>query len=131
MLEKANCYFPMPSITRRDFFNGTALAIASGLTPAVQFAAAPTKYPPSLTGMRGQHPGSFEVAHAFAREGRRDTGVEERYDLVVVGGESAGLPPPGFIVARSGRMLAFSFSTTSTILVGMRSAMNLRLDRAP
>ena len=125
----------MPSITRRDFFNGTALAIASGLTPAVQFAAAPTKYPPSLTGMRGQHPGSFEVAHAFAREGRRfdvdDTGVEERYDLVVVGGESAGLPPPGFIVARSGRMLAFSFSTTSTILVGMQSAMNLRLDRAP
>ena len=96
MLEKANCYFPMPSITRRDFFNGTALAIASGLTPAVQFAAAPTKYPPSLTGMRGQHPGSFEVAHAFEREGRRDTGVEERYDLVVVGGGISGLAAAWF-----------------------------------
>jgi spermidine dehydrogenase len=56
----------MPSrITRRDFLNGVALSIAAGLTPAAQ-AAAP--YPPALTGLRGHHPGSFEVAHRF-REG--------------------------------------------------------------
>jgi spermidine dehydrogenase len=85
----------MPSITRRDFLNGTALAIASGLTPAAQIAADPAYYPPALTGMRGQHPGSFEVAHAFARQGQRfgvdQAAVEESYDLVVVGGGISGL----------------------------------------
>jgi len=90
----------MPLITRRDFLNGTALAIASGLTPADQLTAAPTKYPPALTGMRGQHPGSFDVAHAFAREGQRfgvdDARVEETYDLVVVGGGISGLAAAWF-----------------------------------
>jgi spermidine dehydrogenase len=90
----------MPSITRRDFLGGTALAIAAGLTPADQIAAAPAQYPPALTGMRGQHPGSFEVAHAFAREGRRfgvdDAPSEETYDLVVVGGGISGLAAAWF-----------------------------------
>jgi spermidine dehydrogenase len=90
----------MPSITRRDFLNGTALTIASGLTPAAQFAAAAAQYPPMLTGMRGQHPGSFEVAHAFAREGRHfgvdDAAAEESYDLVVVGGGISGLSAAWF-----------------------------------
>ena len=38
------------------------------------------RYPPALTGLRGQHPGSFEVAHALAREGRsfRSTGCRSR-----------------------------------------------------
>ena len=66
----------MPSITRRDFLGGTALTIAAGLTPAAQIAAAPALYPPALTGMRGQHPGSFEVAHGFARQGQR-FGIDE------------------------------------------------------
>jgi spermidine dehydrogenase len=85
----------MPSITRRDFLGGTALTIAAGLTPADQIAAAPALYPPGLTGMRGQHPGSFEIAHAFARERQRfgidDAPSEETYDLVVVGGGISGL----------------------------------------
>jgi spermidine dehydrogenase len=88
------------SITRRDFLNGTALAIASGLTPAAQVAAAAAHYPPALTGMRGQHPGSFEVAHAFAREGQRfgvdDAAAEESYDLAVVGGGISGLSAAWF-----------------------------------
>jgi spermidine dehydrogenase len=92
--------FRMPSITRRDFLGGTALAIAAGLTPADQIAAAPAQYPPALTGLRGQHPGSFEVAHAFAREGRRfgidDAPSEETYDLVVVGGGISGLAAAWF-----------------------------------
>src|SRR5499427_9574301 len=93
--------FRMPSITRRDFLNGTALAVAAGLTPAAQLAAAPGRYcPPALTGLRGQHPGSFEVAHAFAREGRRfginDAAIEEHYDLVVVGGGISGLSAAWF-----------------------------------
>jgi len=92
----------MPSITRRDFLNGTALSIAAGLTPAAQLAAQPTYYPPALTGLRGQHPGSFEVAHAFAREGWR-FGIDdvtvlalETYDLVVVGGGISGLAAAWF-----------------------------------
>jgi len=93
--------FRMPSITRRDFLNGSALAVAAGLTPAAQLAAAGLRYyPPTLTGMRGQHPGSFEVAHAFAREGRRfgvdDAVIEERYDLIVVGGGISGLSAAWF-----------------------------------
>ena len=90
----------MSSITRRDFLGGTALAIAAGLTPAAQIAAAPSLYPPALTGMRGQHPGSFEIAHAFAREGRRlgieNAPSEETYDLVVVGGGISGLAAAWF-----------------------------------
>src|SRR6201997_3707413 len=93
-------HFCMPSTTRRDFLGGTALTIAAGLTPAAQIAAAPTRYPPALTGMRGQHPGSFEVAHAFAREGRRfgidNAPSEENYDLVVVGGGISGLAAAWF-----------------------------------
>ena len=62
----------MPStISRRDFLNGTALVIAGGLTPLAQLRAAPGRYyPPALMGMRGSHPGSFEVAHRVGREGK-------------------------------------------------------------
>jgi spermidine dehydrogenase len=89
----------MPRITRRDFLNGVALTIASGLTPAAQLKAE-ARYPPALTGMRGQHAGSFEAAHAVAREGRRypieSLAVEESYDLVVVGGGISGLAAAWF-----------------------------------
>jgi spermidine dehydrogenase len=87
-------------ITRRDFLNGVALSVAAGLTPAAQLAAQPSRYPPALMGLRGQHVGSFEVAHALAREGRRfATGnlpIEGRYDLVVVGGGLSGLAAAWF-----------------------------------
>jgi spermidine dehydrogenase len=88
------------SITRRDFLNGAALTIAAGLTPAAQLSAQPGRYPPALTGMRGQHAGSFEVAHALGREGRKfpidGLAVEESYDLVVVGGGISGLAAAWF-----------------------------------
>ena len=88
------------SITRRDFLNGVALTIAAGLTPAAQLEAEPSRYPPALTGLRGQHDGSFEVAHALARERRRfavdSLPVVERYDLVVVGGGLSGLSAAWF-----------------------------------
>src|SRR5262249_13713755 len=90
----------MPSISRRDFLNGVALTIAAGLTPAAQIAAEPLRYPPALTGLRGQHAGSFETAHAQAREGKRFSldrlPVEERYDLVVVGAGISGLAAAAF-----------------------------------
>jgi spermidine dehydrogenase len=88
------------SITRRDFLNGAALTIAAGLTPAAQLAAQPNRYPPALMGLRGQHPGSFETAHALAREGRKFSfeglPIDETYDLVVVGGGISGLSAAWF-----------------------------------
>jgi spermidine dehydrogenase len=53
-------------------------------------------YPPGLTGLRGNHVGSFEVAHQLGREGRSDWGPVQQpdadlYDLVVVGGGVSGL----------------------------------------
>lgn len=83
------------SISRRDFLNGVALTIAAGLTPAAQVAAEPERYPPALTGLRGQHPGSFEIAHAQALEGSRfvfeGLPVDEAYDLVIIGAGISGL----------------------------------------
>src|SRR5262249_30416969 len=55
---------------------------------------APGYYPPALTGMRGSHPGSFEVGHAL-RDGNvwdaDAVNLGETYDLVVVGGGISGL----------------------------------------
>ncbi len=92
------------NITRRDFLNGAALALAAGATLAPRDllaleagAARPlgsNYYPPALTGMRGSHDGSFEVAHALAWRGESPTHyrlLDERYDLVVVGAGLSGL----------------------------------------
>ena len=92
----------MPStISRRDFLNGTALVIAGGLTPLARLRAEPGRYyPPALTGLRGSHPGSFEVAHRVGREGKSfdisGLAVEESFDLVVVGGGISGLAAAWF-----------------------------------
>ncbi len=110
-------------ITRRDFLNGTSAAIggagaigaavlsgteataaepptiSSPRTPPAQGSPeAGDYYPPRLTGMRGSHEGSFEVAHEM-RDGRtwddaEDTG--ESYDLIVVGGGLSGLAAAWF-----------------------------------
>jgi len=87
-------------ITRRDFIHDlglvslglnlplTALAVTQGGGNQASY------YPPTRTGLRGAHPGSFEVAHALARGGK-DFGqprmLDEQYDLVVVGGGLSGL----------------------------------------
>ena len=89
------------TISRRDFLGGTALVIAAGLTPLAQMRAEPGRYyPPSLTGLRGSHPGSFEVAHQVGREGKSfdisGLAVEQSFDLVVVGGGISGLAAAWF-----------------------------------
>ena len=98
-------------ITRRDFMNGVALGVAAGLSlsPVELLAMGGKKgvsYPPALTGMRGNHPGSFEVAHALSRYGatwprpaQRTDGI---YDLVVVGGGISGLSAALFFQQRAG-----------------------------
>jgi len=88
-------------ITRRDFLDGVALmGGAVALSPLQVFGEHSQDelsggvYPPTLTGLRGNHPGSYDVAHALARDGQRPTqfeGVDHVYDLVVVGAGISGL----------------------------------------
>ena len=84
------------NISRRDFLNGIALGVAAGsaLSPLELFAR-DGRYPPSLTGLRGSHRGSFEVAHAVSWAGakwpRPAELTDDVYDLVVVGGGLSGL----------------------------------------
>lgn len=96
------------SITRRDFINGAAVAVGAAMMPRSMFASrssasgqSPAYYPPALTGLRGSHPGSFDVAHSL-RDGTfwdtagkpEETG--ETYDLVIVGGGISGLSAAHF-----------------------------------
>jgi len=95
------------TITRRDFLNGTALTVAAGLAPAqllVAPGAATGTYPPALTGLRGNHAGTYTLAHSLAREGATYPGVlaREAYDLVVVGGGISGLAAAWFYQRRFG-----------------------------
>jgi spermidine dehydrogenase len=124
-------------ITRRDFLNGAALVVGSSLLPCAHAieqelsvprpptgkgpdASAqepllaqgitpedPRYYPPTLRGMRGSHPGSFEAAHAlrdddFWKQAGRVENTQESYDLVVVGGGISGLAAAHFFRSRAG-----------------------------
>ena len=99
------------AITRRDFVQGAAVGSAGLLAaawlpgcsrgaPVLPTAAQdrPGYYPPSLTGMRGSHPGSFESAHAL-RDGTlkiEPADLGEDYDLIVVGAGISGLSAAHF-----------------------------------
>jgi len=68
-------------VTRRDFLNGASLGIAGAaligsqtlLSGAVRAASGAPRdyYPPTLTGIRGSHDGSFEASHALAWRGEK------------------------------------------------------------
>jgi spermidine dehydrogenase len=110
-------------ITRRDFLNGIAVGAAAAASgpllaaspdPAASAVAgaAPLPpgaqdafgyYPPLLTGLRGNHPGSFEDAHAL-RDGKSSpdaTDTGEEYDLIVVGAGLSGLAAAHFYRAQT------------------------------
>jgi spermidine dehydrogenase len=93
------------SITRRDFLNGTQVALTGSiLYPWFQAERTADDYPPALTGLRGTHDGAWEVAHEL-RDGRTWTDVEddgESYHLVVVGGGISGLASAYFFQKAAG-----------------------------
>ncbi len=95
-------------VTRRDFLDGMALAIAAGLAPRDVLADLHplAAYPPALTGLRGQHDGSFEAAHTLAFDHKQfrvgGLRVAEQYDCVVVGGGISGLAAAWFYRQRYG-----------------------------
>src|SRR6202171_563892 len=105
-------------ITRRDFLNGVAVGtggllaadppLAALLSPQAAPEKAPGYYPPALTGMRGNHDGTFTYAHQL-RDGKRwdSTGATastgETYDLVVVGGGISGLAAAYFYRKSAGK----------------------------
>jgi spermidine dehydrogenase len=93
------------NITRRDFLHNLSLASLGLTLPSTVWSneilpnSPDTYYPPVKTGMRGSHPGSFEVAHALAREGKlfeNARPLDEQYDLIVVGGGMSGLSAAHF-----------------------------------
>ena len=95
-------------ITRRDFMNGIAIAVAgaAGIDFSRAFAAeaaGATIYPPSRDGLRGSHAGSFEAAHRL-RDGSpfdiTQVSPGEDYDLVVVGAGISGLAAAHFYQKR-------------------------------
>lgn len=96
------------SITRRDFLNGTQLALGAALTAPVisacgagetpnPFSLANGYYPPAKTGLRGSHDGAWETMHA--RVAGKEWPVQEpgeTYDLIIVGGGISGLAAANF-----------------------------------
>ncbi|MEP6944076.1 MAG: NAD(P)-binding protein [Betaproteobacteria bacterium] len=91
----------MPRVTRRDFLNGVALAVAAGLTPTQLLArsAPAAPYPPGQTGSRGSTPASYETAHSV-RDGQRfdlrRATQSEACDVVIVGAGLSGLAAAWF-----------------------------------
>jgi len=95
------------AIKRRDFLNGVAVGIGGSIADMafprlLAAAAAPPPQdaagydPPALTGLRGNHPGSFEAAHRlrdgdFWSQAAKTVDTGEVYDLVVVGAGISGL----------------------------------------
>jgi spermidine dehydrogenase len=116
-------------IPRRDFINGVTAGLVgmaasrafgqSGAAfsteePAADLNGGDRSYPPSLTGLRGQYPGSFETAHrardgGFGADTPIDVETAEEYDLVIVGGGISGLAAAYFFQR--------DFGTSAKILI--------------
>ena len=103
-------------ITRRDFMQGAAMAMAAAVTPgpslfaqqAAEVQNTPGYDPPAAHGLRGSHPGSFEVSHrlrdgSFWANAGQPESTAESYDLIVVGGGISGLSSARFFHQAAGK----------------------------
>ena len=101
-------------ITRRDFMNGAAMAIAAAAAPhsfaqgATEAQDRPGYDPPAAHGLRGGHVGAFEVAHrlrdgTFWTTAGQPESTGAHYDLVVVGGGISGLASARFFHQAAGK----------------------------
>jgi spermidine dehydrogenase len=98
----ANLSVPPPPPGEGPDLSAMEPLLARGITPQD-----PRYYPPTLLGMRGSHPGSFEAAHAvrdaaFWKTAGNESDTGEEYDLVIVGGGISGLAAAHFYRARAG-----------------------------
>jgi spermidine dehydrogenase len=96
------------SITRRDFINGIGLGLAVTASPIDYLRSQGISidyYPPRLSGIRGNHPGSFDHAHKLSFEGNTFIGkaidLGETNDLIVVGAGISGLAAAYFFKERT------------------------------
>jgi spermidine dehydrogenase len=98
------------AISRRDFLNGAAMTVGAAMLPAsVQASDLKTDEsqnhrgynPPMSNGLRGSHPGSFEIAHSlrdgtFWQNAAAPERLPGRYELAVVGAGISGLAAAHF-----------------------------------
>ena len=107
-------------ITRRDFLNGVAIglgsmAVSSYLTGCTRHGVLDSTFvqlgagynPPAESEMRGDHLGSFEIAHqlrdgTFWQTAGAATETDSTYDLIVVGAGISGLAAAHFFRKRAG-----------------------------
>jgi spermidine dehydrogenase len=98
------------NITRRDFVHGlglggTMLAFSAGMPVFSSEGLSPVHYPPTRTGLRGSHPGSYEAAHDLAEKKlsiKPLLETDEQYDLVIVGAGVSGLSAAHYYRQRFG-----------------------------
>ncbi len=107
--KKGGCPLGMDrKIDRRDFLNGVAVSAATlammakaeaQQTPGMQDD--PGYYPPLQHGLRGSHPGSFEIAHSlrdgtFWDHAEKPEDTHTVYDLIIAGAGISGLSAAHF-----------------------------------
>jgi len=106
-----NCFKMNKNITRRDFLNGTQIAIGTavgaqlvapwnnviGASDSTNFTLPNDYYPPGKTGLRGSHAGAWETMHERV-SGKKwhKLAAEDEYDLVIVGAGISGLSSAHF-----------------------------------